>query len=169
MEVERYLSALPEVSALFTTIGQSSGMLTGSTSSPYAAEITVKMVDKKDRDISAPEFARKVEVQLQESIEGPEFTAVPVSMMGSADEAPIQLVLSGPDLNVLTDFSRTVIAEMEQVPGTRKIESSLEEGNPEIRVEVDRTKMAELGLSMDVVGGSMQIAFNGNTDTKFRD
>src|SRR5690606_18274067 len=48
MEVERYLSALPEVSALFTTIGQSSGMLTGSTSSPYAAEITVKMVDKKD-------------------------------------------------------------------------------------------------------------------------
>src|SRR5690606_14079208 len=45
----------------------------------------------------------------------------------------------------------------------------LEEGNPEIRVEVDRAKMADLGLSLDVVGGTLQVASNGNTVTKLRD
>lgn len=168
-EVEEYLNTLPEVNGMFTTIGQTSGMLTGSSSSPYAAEILVKMVDKKARNVSAPEFAKQVEIQLQENILGPEFTAVPVSMMGTADEAPIQVVLSGPNLDTLNAFSQKVMAGMAKVQGVRNIESSLEEGNPEIRIEVDRAKMAELGLGMDVVGGSLQVAFNGNTDTKYRD
>src|SRR5690606_35019948 len=168
-EVENYLETLPEVTGLFTTVGQTSGMLTGSSSSPYAAEIMVKLVDKKYRELTAPQYAKRLEIYLQENIVGPEFTAVPVSMMGSANEAPIQVVVSGPAQDVLSSFSREAMAEMAKVPGTRKIETSLEEGNPEIRIEVDRAKMAELGLSMDVVGGSLQVAFNGNTDTKYRD
>ncbi len=168
-EVENYLNNYPEIIGTFTTIGQTSSMLTGSTSSPYAAEIMVKMVEKKERSLTAPEFAKQVEIALQENIVGPEFTAVPVSMMGNANEAPIQIVLSGPNLDTLNNFSKKVLSEMEAVQGTSNLETSLEEGNPEIRIEVDRTKMAELGLSMDIVGGTLQIAFNGNTDTKFRD
>ena len=168
-EVENYLESLPEVTGIFTTVGQTSGMLTGASSSPYAAEIMVKLVDKKYRDLTAPQYAKRLEIELQENIVGPEFTAVPVSMMGSANEAPIQIVVSGPDMDTLSNFSQRIMAEMAQVPGTRKIETSLEEGNPEIRIEVNRAKMADLGLSMDVVGGSLQVAFNGNTDTKFRD
>src|SRR5690606_18494632 len=168
-EVEQYIESLPEVTGLFTTVGQTSGMLTGSSSSPYAAEIMVKLVDRKQRDLTAPQYAKRLEIELQENIVGPEITAVPVSMMGSANEAPIEIVVSGPDLDVLSSFSQKIMEEMAQVPGTRKIETSLEEGNPEIRVEVDRAKMADLGLSMDVVGGTLQVAFNGNTDTKFRD
>src|SRR5690606_16433158 len=87
----------------------------------------------------------------------------------SANEAPIEIVVSGPVLDVLSSFSQKIMEVMAQVPGIRKIETSLEEGNPEIRVEVDRAKMADLGLSMYVVGGTLQVAFNGNTDTKFRD
>ncbi|MBD3631285.1 efflux RND transporter permease subunit [Cyclobacterium sp.] len=168
-EVEDYLHSLPEVKGIFTTVGQTTGMLTGSSSSPYAAEILVKMVGKENRNLTASEYAQKIEIQLQENIVGPEFTAVPISMMGTANEAPIQIVLSGPDLDTLSDFSKVVMSEMAQVPGTRKIETSLEEGNPEIRIEVDRAKMASLGLGMDMVGGSLQVAFNGNTDTKYRD
>lgn len=168
-EVERYLESLPEVTGIFTTVGQTSGMLSGASSSPYASEIMVKMVDKEHRDLSSAEYAQRLEIDLQQSIVGPEFTAVPVSMMGNANEAPIQIVVSGPNLDTLSSFSRRVMEEMAKVPGTRKIETSLEEGNPEIRIEVDRAKMADLGLSMDMVGGSLQVAFNGNTDTKFRD
>lgn len=168
-EVENYLGTLPEVTGIFTTIGQTSGMMTGSSSSPYASEILVKMVDKKERDLTAPEYAQKLEIDLQENIEGPKFTAVPISMMGSADEAPIQIIVSGPNLDTLTEFSKKIMQEMAQVQGTRKIETSIEEGNPEIRIEVDRAKMSDLGLGMDMVGGSLQVAFNGNTDTKYRD
>ena len=43
-----------------------------------------------------------------------------------------------------------------------------EAGNPEIKVQVDRDKMAALGLNLQTVGLTMQTAFNGNTDGKFR-
>jgi HAE1 family hydrophobic/amphiphilic exporter-1 len=43
-----------------------------------------------------------------------------------------------------------------------------EAGSPEIDVKVDRDKMAALGLDLQTVGLTMQTAFNGNTDGKFR-
>src|SRR5690606_6701365 len=43
-----------------------------------------------------------------------------------------------------------------------------EAGNPEISVQVDRDKMAALGLSLSTVGSTMQTAFSGNTNGKFR-
>src|SRR5690606_22109309 len=54
------------------------------------------------------------------------------------------------------------------VPGATGIELSSEEGSPEVAVQVDRDKMAALGLSLQTVGMTMQTAFSGNTDAKFR-
>ena len=45
---------------------------------------------------------------------------------------------------------------------------SVEDGNPEINVQVDRDKMSKLGLDLATVGMTMQTAFSGNTDSKFR-
>ena len=64
--------------------------------------------------------------------------------------------------------SDKVMAEVEQVAGTAEVDKSVEEGNPEIAVSVDRDKMARLGLSLEQVGAGMQTAFNGNTDAQFR-
>ncbi|AWW31095.1 AcrB/AcrD/AcrF family protein [Echinicola strongylocentroti] len=168
-EAENFLTKKSLVSSVFTTVGQTTGGMSGSQSTPYAAEITVKMVDAEKRNVTAPEFAKEMEIALEESIIGAEFTAVPIAITGTANDAPIQIVLSGPDLDTLRSFSQKVLAEVESVSGTRKAETSLEEGNPEIRVEVDRAKMADLGLNMSMVGGTMQVAFNGNTDTQYRD
>jgi HAE1 family hydrophobic/amphiphilic exporter-1 len=43
---------------------------------------------------------------------------------------------------------------------------TVQDGNPEI-VQVDRDKMAALGLSLQTVGMTMQTAYS-NTDGKFR-
>src|SRR5690606_31862602 len=45
---------------------------------------------------------------------------------------------------------------------------SSEDGNPEIQVQVDREKMTSLGLDVATVGMTMQTAFSGNDDNKFR-
>jgi HAE1 family hydrophobic/amphiphilic exporter-1 len=46
---------------------------------------------------------------------------------------------------------------------------SVEDGNPEVRVDIDREKMAKLGLDIQTVGATMQNAFAGNDDSKYRD
>lgn len=134
-EAENFLTKNPMVTSVFTTVGQTTGSMSGSQSTPYASEITVKMVDGKKRNLTAPEFAREMEIALEENIVGAEFTAVPIGITGTANDAPIQIVLSGPDLDTLKSFSQRVLAEVEKVPGTRKAQTSLEDGNPEIRVD----------------------------------
>jgi len=49
------------------------------------------------------------------------------------------------------------------------VKLSVETGNPEVAVHLDKDKMAMLGLSTATVGMTLQNAFSGNTDTKFRD
>ncbi|TAL63588.1 MAG: efflux RND transporter permease subunit, partial [Bacteroidetes bacterium] len=46
---------------------------------------------------------------------------------------------------------------------------TVETGNPEITILIDREKMSSLGLSLLEVGANLQTAFNGNIDNKFRD
>jgi len=45
---------------------------------------------------------------------------------------------------------------------------SVEEGNPELNITIDREKLAQLGLSVGQVGGTMQNAYTGNTDAQYR-
>src|SRR5690606_31404959 len=86
-DVELYLGQFKEVEMVYTNVGNSSGMM-GNQTSPYLAEISVKL--SEDRDFTAPDFARELEIELQEKIAGVEFTAIPVSIMGTANEAPVQ-------------------------------------------------------------------------------
>jgi HAE1 family hydrophobic/amphiphilic exporter-1 len=168
-EVEDYLRTLPEVTEVFTTVGVASGQFTGSQSSPFTSEISVKLVEPEFRSMSGPDYARQVENYLEENITGAEYTGVPISILGTANDAPIQVIVSGPDKDSIRMVSEKIESIMLGLKGTRKVESSLEDGNPEIRVEVDRFKMNELGLSMDMVGGALQVAFNGNDDSKYTD
>lgn len=168
-EVENYLYSLPEVKEVFTTVGITSGAFTGSQSVPYTSEIMVKLVEKEKRSVTGPELARDIERHLEQHIVGAEYTAVPISVLGTANDAPIQVVLSGPDQDNLQIAANQIMDVLSEIKGTRKITSSLEDGNPEIKVEVARDKMNELGLSLDVVGATLQIAFNGDDKSRYRD
>lgn len=57
---------------------------------------------------------------------------------------------------------------LRNIEGATEVKLTVEDGNPEIQVQVDRDKMAALGLSLQTVGATMQTAFSGNTDGKYR-
>jgi len=166
--VENYLLSIDEVETVFSTVGQSSGA-SSTTASAYLSEINVKLVGADNRSLTSDEYARKVKTELSETIPGVKFTAAAVSMVGGGTAAPIQLVVKGTDVDELIEFGSTLVAEVKTVPGTAEVKSTVEGGNPEINVDIDREKLADLGLTLDAVGITMQNAFTGNTDSKFQD
>lgn len=161
-QVEKYLLQNPEVINVFTTIGKGSG---GATSS-FLAELSVKLVPAEERKMTSNEYARFVKAELKKTIAGAKFTAAPVGMIGSA-KAPIQITLQGTDLDKMLEASEQVQTIMKNVAGTSEVKPTVEGGNPEVNVNIDREKMASLGLTLDIVGATMQNAFTGNTDTRF--
>lgn len=165
-EIEKKLLSDPNITNVFTTVGAPAGS-NSAVNSPYIAQLNVKLVDAKKRSLSSTDYAAKVKLDLQKNIPGAKFTAAPVSMVSGRTSAPIQFEVQGANLDTVLAFSDKVKEIIETVPGTSEIKASMEGGSPELSVNIDRQKMADLGLTLDIVGGTMQNAFAGNDDSKF--
>ncbi len=165
---EEYLRTKKEITKLITMVGQSSDGMGGTQATAYKAEIDVHLVPKQEREDDANIYAAKMKLELEPLLVGAMVKTVPVSILGSAEQAPLSLVVTGPDLDSVLVFSEAAMAELRNIKGATEMKLSVEAGNPEINVQVDRDKMASLGLSLSTVGATMQTAFNGNTDGKFR-
>jgi HAE1 family hydrophobic/amphiphilic exporter-1 len=166
-KAEKYLAEKPEIISQITKVGETSGGFGSTQATVYKSEISVELVDKSERSDNTFIYAAKLKRELQEYLVDAKITIVPVGIMG-ADDAPLQLVVVGPDLDSAMDFARKAEAELLKIAGTSEVELSVEDGNPEITVQVDRDKMPRLGLDLGTVGMTMQTAFSGNTDAKFR-
>ncbi|NLN34314.1 MAG: efflux RND transporter permease subunit [Flavobacteriaceae bacterium] len=164
---EEYLKSKPEVVDLITMVGQTSTGFGGSQATSYQGEINVLLKDKEEMTENTFIFAAKTKRELENLLVNAKVSTMPVGMMG-ADQAPLQLVVVGSTLDSAMVFARKAEAELRQIAGASEIELSVEDGNPEISVQVDRDKMSALGLDLGTVGMTMQTAFSGNTDSKFR-
>lgn len=167
-KAENFLRSKPEVTRMVTTVGQSSEGMGASQSTAYKAEISVQLVERNHREDDSYVYAAKVKRELEKELVGVKVKTVPVSIMGTAERAPLALVVTGPQLDSVMQFAELAQQKLAAIKGATEIKLSVEAGNPEISVNVDRDKMAALGLTLQNVGATMQTAFSGNTDGKFR-
>ncbi len=166
-KAEKFLRGKKEVVDMITTVGQSSEGFGAAQATAYKAEIDVILNDKSERTDNSFIYAAKIKRELQEELVGVKVKTVPVGLIG-AEQAPIALVVTGPNLESAMKFAELAKHELEQISGSSEVKLTTEAGNPEINVQVDRDKMATLGLNLQTVGLTMQTAFSGNTDGKFR-
>ena len=167
LQAEEILKNNPLVTSIFATVGKTSGFDAGA-GNAYISEIYIKMVDKNKRSITADKFAFQVKEELLQKITGVKVRSTIVSMIGTSDMAPIQFVITGSNLDSIFKYANVVMSEVKKVPGTSEVKLSVEEGTPEINVDINREKMAKLGLNMAIVGATMQNALTGNNDNKLR-
>lgn len=166
---EAFLSKQPEIIQLITTVGQASGDFGGTQATAYKSEINVKLVERKEREgMSSDVFATKMSRALAKELVGAKVKTVPISILGIAENAPISLVVMGSDLDSALKYAEGAKKLLATIPGATEIKLSVEKGTPEINVQVDRDKMASVGLTLATVGSTMQTAFAGNTDGKYR-
>jgi len=165
-KVEYLLLKKPEVVKVFSNIGYSSsdfGTLSGVNNK---SEITVNLVPKDQRTVSVSEFAAMIKKEVQE-IPGLKVSATPTSQMGNADDAPIQVLLRGPDITKLFEAGDSVMKVIKQIPGTNDVKLSIDKSKPELQIELDREKMEQSGLNVQQVGSIINLALAGNTDLQF--
>lgn len=168
-KAEEYLSKKPEIRSLITTVGQSTEGMGTDLSPSYQAEINVLLVDPSERKDGVDIYAAKIKQELSNELLGAKVKTVPINIVGLAADAPVQMIITGTELEDVYDYAENVLELLSNIPGTTEAKLSVEAGNPEITVKVDRKKMASLGLNIQTIGATMQMAFNGNDDNKYRD
>lgn len=166
-KAEAFLAKKPEVVKMITTVGQASDGMGAVQATPYKSEIDVILVDKSERAENSYVYAAQIKQELSKVLVGAKIKTVPVGMMG-AERAPLSLIVTGPDLKSINEFANQAMAQLKEIKGASEIRLSSEGGSPEINVSINRDKMAALGLNLSNVGMTMQTAFSGNTDGKYR-
>ncbi|MDT0645521.1 efflux RND transporter permease subunit [Zunongwangia sp. F260] len=166
LQAEEILLDNDLITSVFTTVGTGTG---GGGNSSNIAQLNAKMLSSDQRTITSQQFARNIKIQLTKQIDGVRFKTAAVGMVGGSTAGPIQVVVTGSDVDNVMQAANDVKRTIEGVNSTREVELSVEGGNPEVAIEVDRDQMALLNLTMSTVGSTMQTAFAGNTTYQFRD
>jgi HAE1 family hydrophobic/amphiphilic exporter-1 len=165
-KVEKLLFSKPEVLKVFSNIGYSSSSMMSGSNEQHKSELTVTIVDKKERKQTVEQYAANIKKEILATIPGLKVTTAATSMMGTS-EAPIQILLRGPDMNEIYKVSDQVMNLIKDVHGINDIRLSVEKSKPEMHISLDRDKMSMLGLSVADVGNTLQLAFAGNTDLQY--
>jgi HAE1 family hydrophobic/amphiphilic exporter-1 len=162
LEIVRYLKTLPEVMYCYTTIGGAA-----QNNSVSAGNIYVKLTPKRDRRRSQQQIERDLRTVL------PKFRGVNARILpagfGGRTEAPIQLLVQGPDLDELRRVSGQTLDAIRDVPGLTELKSTLEEQKPEWVVDVHRQFAADLGLTVGAVSNSLRPILAGQTAGDWED
>ncbi len=165
-KVERYVNSLPEVKKDFVEVGVSNEGIIGQ-SSNHSSELDVQLVSKGKRRLSTDQIGEKIK-EFALKIPGVRVRVDPIGIFGTANQTPIQLIVSGPSRPDVLRSAQLLENVVKEIPGTADVRLSTDAGSPEMRVDINRQKMAQLGLSMANVGAALQVAMQGNDDAKFR-
>ncbi|MFD2571826.1 efflux RND transporter permease subunit [Spirosoma soli] len=162
---EQIIMKHPEVTNVFTNVGYSSnGIATSSNSN--LADINVKLIDKKQRKLSTEEFGQILKQEVSQ-IPGVKVTVSPVGIVG-ASQAPIMIAVKGTNLADIRKAAALVKQVTASVPGTQDVKYSVKDPKPEVTVNLNRERMAQLGINASEVGLALQNAFRGNDQSKFK-
>lgn len=166
-KAEAFLRKDPAITSMITTVGQSSTGMGGAQATNYQSEISLKLIDKSERNASSKVYAARIKRALEKELVGAKITTIPIGFMG-AEQAPLQMTVVGSNLEEVMAYAKHAEAQLKSIDGSSGVELSVKEGNPEIMVSVDRDKMALLGLNVATVGQTLRTAFSGNDNNKFR-
>lgn len=167
-EIEDYvISNIPELKVCSISIG-SSNMF--SLNSANESTVTVNLVDKQDRKRSTSEIVNQASIDLQ-SIVGTKITiteTTSMDMSGGTGGGPISLVLKGDDLDTLKQVSLELEKIISGVKGTINVATDMTEGNPELRVMLQRNNAAQYGITSYQLAKALESALNGTTATTLK-
>ncbi|MEW6511237.1 MAG: efflux RND transporter permease subunit [Bacteroidota bacterium] len=166
-KVEQIVAGMPEVRRYLSTIGKQQSQWKNADQSNLA-QVQIKLAPKRERTRSTKAVMMAIKEQAA-AIPGLKTSFNTISMWGSANVAPLQIEIIGPDLAQVAAFSEKVGDILADTKGTVDVTSSWEEGKPEVQIEVDRDKMARMGLTLAEVGLAVRTAIEGDIPTKYQE
>ena len=102
----------------------------------------------------------------------PGVRAIPVMRqgLGGGRGQPVQFVLGGGTYEQLVEWRDTLTqAASQQLPGLRSIDSDYKETQPQLRIDIDRNRAGDLGVSVRDIGLTLQTMMGSRRVTTYQD
>lgn len=160
-QVEGFYTDVPEMLSYQSVIGFP-------TVTDSFAILRLKSWDERER--SQQEIAESLQPLFSSLPAARAFPSNPPSLGQRATSKPVQFVImsqaSYPELARLVDG---FVKELGTYPGLVNVDTDLRLNTPELRVHVNRDKLADVGVDVDVVGRTLETMLGGRQVTRYQD
>ncbi len=151
---------IPEFERIFTIVGN-----------PSVAQGSVIMRGKawEDRDRTTMEIARELAPKIAALPGISAFPITPPSLGQGFRERPINYVIvTGDSYENLARVVRQFQDKLAQNPGFVQVDTDLRLNKPEIRMDVDRERAADMGVTVDAIARTVETMLGGRTVTRYK-
>jgi len=169
---EQILLAQPEVQRVSGEIGEpaGSGYFTGTAMGTVnSTSYLITFSPKEERRRTIWQIMDAVYAQTMRTVPG--LRRVALKEMGSdvmaSNDAPVELLVTGPDMGTVEQLGAQVAAVAKAVPGIVQVSTSSSMLQPQAVITVDRTRAAQLGLTPDDVTQQAYYATHGGLTTEY--
>jgi HAE1 family hydrophobic/amphiphilic exporter-1 len=165
--IEQTLRNLPEVKTVFATVNAAN------------ANFYVGLTPLEERKISQQELVRFARNSLRR------FPGARIRVSGGTDISGastaggggggggfgnrLQVLIQGPDIGQLQAYVPELMNKMRTIPGLVDVDTNFEATQPELRVHIDRTRAADLGVSIDSLASNLRLLIGGDEVSKYKE
>ncbi|MDR1990461.1 MAG: efflux RND transporter permease subunit [Acidobacteriaceae bacterium] len=164
--IEKELLALPALRRVRVQVNPGSG------------SFGINMVDLEERTISQQELMVRARTLLRK------YQGARISVSGGTDISGassggrgggggggnrLQILIQGADVDELQRYTVELMDKLRSVRGVADVDSSYEPTQPELRVTVDRTRAADLGVNIDTLATGLRTLVGGEEVSEFKD
>ncbi len=130
--------------------------------------VRLKPWDQRER--SQQEIAEQLRPQFNSLPGVRAFVTNPASLGQSSRSSPIEFVLmSQVPYPELARYVDAFMAEVAEYPGVQNLNSDLRLNTPELRVRVDRERLADVNVDVSTVGRTLETMLGGRQVTRFQE
>jgi HAE1 family hydrophobic/amphiphilic exporter-1 len=165
-KVNEALKATPYVTDVFVTAGA------GSQAKVNQLGLYARLEAKQARDENQfiiMDIARKAVADKLPEISKMTIIEVPWISGGGIGSADIELSVRGKDLEGLQEYTDGIVAEMKKSDQFADVRTSFEAGRPEYRIEFDRIRAGDMGVSARSLANTARVVIGGVDVGNFED
>jgi len=161
VERQRAVAAIaasdPNIEILMSVVGSGGSRIT-----PNSGILLLRLKPNAERKMTPDEIIQKLRPKLaavpgiKVSLQNPP----PISLGGQSTTGLYQYTLQDTDLDELYHWTDVLLARLRKLPGFEDVNSNLNNKSPVLALEVDRDKLAALGLTFGQVEDALQSAFS---------
>lgn len=162
-EIERDLRQLPEVDTVFANVNAGGG------------NFYLGLTPLESRQVSQQELMRRARAMLRR------YQGSRISVSGSTDLSGaaaasnprtanrLSVLIQGPDIDQLQIYANTLSEKMRKIRGIADLDTNFEATQPELRIDIDRERATDLGVSIDSISADMRALVGGREISKYKE
>ncbi|MCW5962708.1 MAG: efflux RND transporter permease subunit [Bryobacterales bacterium] len=154
--VEEELKSLPGLEFLLTKIGadQQKRVDRGS--------VLVDLVPMNKREFSQQQLMGMARDRLAKFKDLTIAVQPPSLISNTGPNSDVMFFLQGPDLDTLDGYAQQLMAKLKETSGVRDVYSTYEAGKPEVQIEINRDKAADLNVNVSSIANAMRVLIAGD-------